>query len=349
MALFEVKDSDRQIYEEQIRDFLPARVIDIHTHVWLEQFRSGTGAGGGRVQTWPARVAKDNAIEDLVETNRLLLPGKQVTSLLFGNVMEPGDDLEAGNAYVQTCARQAGFPALIFSRPQWSAAVLEDKIRAGGFCGAKVYLSLAEPYLPADEIRIFDYLPPHQLDVLNRHGWIVMLHIPRPGRLRDPVNLAQMLEIEQRWPDAKVIVAHVGRAYCPEDLGCAFDVLKPTKRLLFDFSANTNAEVFQRLLEAVGPSRILFGSDLPITRMRMRRICEAGNYVNLVPAGWYGDVSGDPHLREVHGDEAARLTFFLYEEILAFRWAAVACGLSRPEIESVFYTNAARLLTMAKG
>ncbi len=75
------------------------------------------------------------------------------------------------------------------------------------------------------EIRIFDFLPPHQLDVLNRNGWVVMLHIPRDGRLGDPVNLAQMVEIEKNWPRVRVIIAHVGRAYCDEDVGHAFEKL----------------------------------------------------------------------------------------------------------------------------
>ena len=38
---------------------------------------------------------------------------------------------------------------------------------------------------------------------------------------------------------------------------------------------------------------------MPILRMRARRICENGIYVNLVPKGLYGDVSGDIHMREV--------------------------------------------------
>ena len=39
MALFEVKDIDRKIYETELRDFLPEKMIDIHTHVWLSSLR----------------------------------------------------------------------------------------------------------------------------------------------------------------------------------------------------------------------------------------------------------------------------------------------------------------------
>jgi hypothetical protein len=226
--------------------------------------------------------------------------------------------------------------------PQWSAQRLEREIREGGFLGAKVYLTLSPADIPVDQIRIFDFLPHQQLEVLNERGWIVMLHIPRCGRLRDPVNLADMLEIDRRYPKARVIIAHVGRAYCPEDGGDAFAVLRETKHLLFDISANTNAAVFEQIIRTVGPRRILFGSDLPITRMRMRRICEQGNYVNLVPKGLYGDVSDDKHMREVEGAQAEALSFFLYEEIDAFRRAAQATGLTPADIEDVFHGNAVR-------
>jgi hypothetical protein len=112
----------------------------------------------------------------------------------------------------------------------------------------------------------------------------------------------------------------------------------------FDIAANTNAWVFEQLIRAVGPKRILFGSDLPITRMRMRRTCRGGTYVNLVPRGLYGEVSGDKNMGELDGAEAEKLTFFLYEEIDAFRRAAEATGLTARDVEDVFFGNAVKLL-----
>ena len=35
MALFEVTPYDRRIYEEELKDFLPQKILDVHTHVWL--------------------------------------------------------------------------------------------------------------------------------------------------------------------------------------------------------------------------------------------------------------------------------------------------------------------------
>ncbi len=341
--LFEINEIDREFYEKRLRDWLPDKIIDIHTHVWVRRFNEKKRKTPSRTVSWPSLVAAENPVEDLIETYRLMFPGKMVTPLMFTTLVAD-KSFDAANEYVARAARETKFPALIFSHPGWDAAGFERKIKAGGFLGAKSYLSLAPSCLPTAEIRIYDYFPHHQLEVLNRHGLAMMLHIPRNGRLRDPVNLAQLLEIEKRYPDIKLIIAHVGRAYCPEDIGDAFKVLAKTRKMCFDISANTNEDTFRQLLETVGPKRVLFGSDLPILRMRMRRICENGFYVNLVPKGLYGDVSGDKHMREVNAQEAEKLTFFMYEELDAFRRAAHAVRLTARDVEDVFYNNARRIL-----
>lgn len=343
--LFEVKPVDRKYYEERLAGYLPARLIDVHTHVWLKTFVGGRDETA-RTVSWPSLVAEENPIEDLLETYRLLLPQQTVTPVIFGS---PGRsvDLNASNAYASDSARTHNLPALLVSTPAWSADEVKRRVQEGGFLGLKPYLSFAPPEIPGGDITVFDFLPHAHLEVADAHGWVVMLHIPRPARLRDPVNLSHLLEIERRYPRVRLIVAHIGRAYCGEDVGNAFEVLKDTTQMAFDFSANTNAWVMEQLLRAVGPQRVLFGSDLPILRMRMRRICEGGNYINLVPPGLYGDVSGDPHMREVGADEGAKLSFFLYEELGAFRQAAEAVALTHSEVEDAFYNNAARLLGLA--
>lgn len=340
-TLLEVKLHDRAYYEERLKDFLPDRIIDVHTHVWLTAFRVNNPPARRSV-TWTSRVAEDNSIEDLLETYRLLLPGKEVTPVIFGSPSFKYD-VEKCNAYVKECAIKYGFPSLMLAYPAMSAAELEEKLLACGYKGIKVYLEYAPAYLPSEEIRIFDFLPHHQLEVLEKHGMAVMLHIARPGRLRDRVNIAQMMEIDERYPNVKLIIAHIGRAYADADVGDAFETLSKSKHMLFDFCANTNAIAMRSVLEAVGPKRVMFGTDMPILRMRTRRIVENNTYINLVPKGLYGDVSGDIHMRDVEGAEADSITFFMYEELNSFKVAAGEVGLTRSDLEDVFFGNAARL------
>jgi len=341
--LFEITEQDRHVYDTEVASFLPDNFIDIHTHVWLDRHKQHSGDEFSRTVSWPSLVARDCSVDDLVETYRLMFPGKSVIPLMFSEA-GPGDDLDAMNGYVSNCSRERGYPALLFARPDWSGPEIEKRITTGGFSGIKVYLSFSPVYLPRSEIRIFDFLPLHQLHVLDRLGLLVMLHIPRDARLRDPVNIAQMLEIERTFPRIKLIIAHVGRAYCDEDVGDAFTKLSVTKNMLFDFSANTNDSVFSQLIAQFGPERVLFGSDLPITRMRMRRVCDSGKYVNIVPRGMYGNLEGDANMRELDFPASEKLTFFLYEELLAVKRACSRLGMDSRGVESIFNGNARRIL-----
>ena len=183
------------------------------------------------------------------------------------------------------------------------------------------------------------------LELMNELGGTVMLHIARNGRLKDPVNLAQMMEIDEKYPNAKVIIAHIGRAYSPEDIGNAFDILKNSKHLTFDFTANTLDVAMIECIKAVGTKRVMFGSDMPITKMRMYRVSENGNYINVVPRGLYGDVSSDPHMRETDEKD---VTFMIYEQILALKRVAIDMKLSDKQIEDIMFLNAKKLIESVK-
>lgn len=347
MTLFSLTPHDEAFYRDRLEGFLPERMIDIHTHCWLDEFRLPLDPSAPvRAVSWPALVAADDPIESLVETYELMFPGKRCGAAIFG-FPDNDFDVDRSNDYVAEVADRVDYFPLLLSRPEWTAAEFAERLDAGRFLGSKVYLNFAPDYLPGGEIRIFDFAPKHQLEVLNERRGILILHIPRAARLKDPVNIRQLLELAERYPDVQTVVAHVGRAYCDSDLGDAFAELASADGLMFDISANTNAHVFSEAIANVGPQRLLFGSDLPITRMRMRRICEDGRYINIVPPGLYGDVSDDPNMRESSPEEADKLTFFLYEEIDAFRRAAEEQGLSRSDVEDVFCNNAVRAIETA--
>lgn len=341
MALFEVTAYDQEVYEKELKDFLPDKIFDIHTHVYHNDLRDVQP--DPKNLKWTARVARHDPIEDLQETFQLLFPGKDVKALMFDNGTGAKND-----AYVAKCSAQTGWPALHWSKPRESAEELEQCIRKGGFLGIKPYLCEAPSYIPVQEVRILDFLPEHHLSILDKMGAIAMLHIPRDGRLKDPVNLHQIVEIKQAFPNVKLIVAHVGRAYTKKDVGNAFELLDTNPEILYDFSANCCEYAITEVIKHAGVKKVMFGSDVPILRMRTHRIEENGTYINLVPPGMYGDPSQDPHLREVSEEEAKKITFFMYEELLAFKRVAEALKLSRQDIEDIMYNNAKKLLDDAK-
>ncbi len=325
-----ITDYDKRVYGEQLADFLPEKFIDVHTHLWEPGTRKPAQKGCVR---WTSIVASSQTYEDMEESFRQLFPDKKVGKVIFGS---PSCQLDIVNDYVQKCVLEHGNRALLCTN--WDTTPGEiKKALDSGFVGIKPYQNNSPPYIPASELRIFDFLTHEQLAFMNEIGGVVMLHIPRSLRLRDPINIAQMIEIDERYPCAKVIIAHIGRAYTPEDIGDAFEALKHTRHLRFDFSATTLDLAIEKCIEAVGTNRLMFGSDMPFTKMRMYRVCEGGNYVNIVPRGLYGDISDDKNMRET---DESDITLFIYEELLAFKRAAEKLSLSRGEINDIMYKNA---------
>ena len=329
----DVTPYDKKVWEEELCDFLPDKIFDAHMHIW----EPGTRKGGQKgCVTWTSIVAPDMTYENMVETYSKVFPRKQVKQLIMAS---PLCDLKLGNDYALKCAKQYGHPALYCTNWDTDEAEIFEALK-NGFCGIKPYQNNSPSYIPAAEVRIFDFLTPRQLEFMDKIHGTVILHIPRNLRLRDPINLAQLMEIDEKYPNAKVIVAHVGRAYIPSDVGDAFEILKHTKNLYFDFSANTSDFAMQKMFEAISTDRILFGTDIPFSKMRMYRIEENGTYVNVVPRGRYGDVSKDPHMKE---SDETEITTFVYEELRAFKRAATAVGLTRDDIEKLMYKNAEKL------
>ena len=114
--LFDVTDVDLRFYEKNLKGFLPKKIIDIHTHVWLGKDKARTSPRQKRTVSWPTLVAKENPIESLRETYRLLLPDQEVAPLIFSNA-GPGDDLDLLNGYISQAAQQHSLSALIFATP----------------------------------------------------------------------------------------------------------------------------------------------------------------------------------------------------------------------------------------
>ena len=51
MALFDVTETDQRIYTQELQDFVPDEIFDIHSHLWLESFWATPNSGDLRAVT----------------------------------------------------------------------------------------------------------------------------------------------------------------------------------------------------------------------------------------------------------------------------------------------------------
>jgi hypothetical protein len=95
--------------------------------------------------------------------------------------------------------------------------------------------------------------------------------------------------------------------------------------------------VLQIAFEHIGPERVVFATDLPVARMRGRRVYVMDHWVDLVE-------DGQPESAYRVQSDNMRSTFMVYEIVLAIRRAGEMAGLSGTELARVFHDNGSALL-----
>ena len=339
--VWQYTDMDRAFWLEHLDPWLPQRIFDAHTHVTNPRLRLAPMSEEKRRQYWVNEVAEPIAAADAEHCSRVVFPGREFSCLCFGSV-SLDYDVEGENADLQIECQRHGWYRLAVVRPQWSAERVAQELDHPGVVGVKVYYALIDndpttrdKYLEAS---IFDFLPHHQLELLNDRGSWVTLHVPRAGRLGHPQNIAEVQEIRKKYPNVVLVIAHLGRCYTVPHAVEAFPHFRDDEGLFFDASAVMNPDVHHLALQTFGPKRILYGSDNPVFYMRGRRQFRQREYINRTSYPFFFN-----RQRE-RAEVEATYTLYMYEELRAIRQACERLDLDRQAIEAIFHDNALGLI-----
>ena len=79
---FKRNDYDKKVYEEELFDFLPDKIVDTHAHVFLPEHRKEKSKAAKN--SWTNYVYDECSIEDLKQTYLDLFPGKKTIPVIFG-------------------------------------------------------------------------------------------------------------------------------------------------------------------------------------------------------------------------------------------------------------------------
>jgi uncharacterized protein len=339
--VWQYTDADRAYWHEHLDAWLPQRIFDAHTHVSEPRFRREEMSEEKKRQYWINEVGEPIGAADAERCRQVVFPGRSFSCLAFGDPSLEWD-IEAANDHLQAECVRYGWHRLAIVLPQWTAERVARELDQPRTVGVKVYYTLIgrdptsrDKYLEAS---IFDFLPHHQLDLLNeRRAWVT-LHVPKAGRLVHPDNIREIREIRRRYPDVTLVVAHLGRCYTMPHAEQALPQLADDDGLYFDLSAVFNPDVLQFAIETFGPQRLLYGTDNPVFFMRGRQTWRETSYFNHTDYPFYYNQDREPPEIE------AKYTLFMYEALRAIKHACEAARLSREQVEAIFHGNAARLI-----
>ena len=329
------KKSDMAVYETELKDFLPEKIFDAHVHLFDE---SCLPQGYEFPEKDCCRkFGGQFTLEHCLEYIRAMLPEQDFYLNSFGHPSQEFS-LDSGAQYTGRVSDNKRYFGMAMVSPHDSIASVQKRISANRLIGYKPYLNFVD-WKKKDEITIFDMLPDQQMEYADAGGLAVTLHIPRPGRLADHVNQQQMIELCRRYPNAKIIFAHIGRAYYLQNVTGYLDGIAGCPNAYIDTAMVNHEGVLEYAFNKFPRERILFGSDAPIALLRGKSVEINNQYAYLMGEDYQiGSTIYD-------AGHAVEFTSFYYEQLRAIKLAAGRAGLSSTEVENIFWGNAFRLFS----
>ena len=172
-----LNDVDRRIWEEELVDFVPRRVFDVHTHLYRWAFNLDPRKETGAYHALLGEEYADATLEMANIIDATLMPGREVHRLSFPFPFQHPCDFAASNEFVAAqTAKDSQSRALMLVHPGMTAEDIERDIDRYGFLGLKPYRFYSSTG-DAVECRMTDFLPEHQIAVADRRGLLIMMHI----------------------------------------------------------------------------------------------------------------------------------------------------------------------------
>lgn len=320
---FEITAFDRDIWADELEDFVPTDVFDAHTHIWDE---SCADSADGTYST----LRYDAGFAELADWHKQVFPGRKVDCLMLGTPI-PGCELAKLHDFM--AAEAAKSPHRLASTcvaPGMTAEELDALIRRYRFTGLKPYRLFAAD--PAN-CRITDYFPEPLIEVADVHRLVVTLHMSRFHGIADAENQRDLRMLTSKYPHVRWILAHCARAFNAATLERSIFVLRDLPNIWYDCSAVCDVRSHYLLMKHEKIERLMFGTD-GIVAGGMH-----GKYITW-GRGWQYFVAGEqPHCTSDN-------TLVVYEQLRAQKQAADMAGLSSSDIEKLFHLNAEKFFAV---
>ena len=322
-------ESDRRMAVE-LGEMLPTEIFDAHAHIYRREDLNVSGES-----FWnegPARVDIDIWRKELQN----FFPGKKIRGGLFLSTPAPNCDIGKMNAFLieELSVRPESRGLLQFSMDS-DPGEYAELIKNRGISGFKPY-HFSSSRRPTTDSSISGYLPEWVWTLADRENLVITLHIVKQKALLDPENRREIVAMCRKYPGARLVLAHAGRGFDAFNTVKGIAAYRGLDNLWFDFSGICEAEPLLAILHEFGPSRLMWGSDFPVSQIRGRAVTLGSGFAWLQPdtIDWKNpNLGGDPDPLLVG-----------LESLRALKTAADEFGLNKDDMQNIFSDNALKLL-----
>lgn len=322
---FVVDDADRELFDAHLRSFVPPAVFDAHAHwydlrifdqdVTADDFGGSTWVGADRYASQQSRWMGDRAPQD-----GLFFPFPQRTL----------DTAPANRELLAEVRNTRQSRGLLMIRPTDDPADVERQIDAA-VAGFKVY-HLFATRKDSQNTTPDEFIPEWAWELADQRGLLIMLHMVLARSLAEPRNQVYIREHCLRYPNARLVLAHAARGFCGKHTVEGIGALRGLGNVFFDTSAVCEPAGMEAIIETFGATRLIYGSDFPISEVRGRSMDLGDSYHWL----YQDDVRPTTN----------RATLIGIESLLALKQACRRMRLTDTDVERIFRTNALDLLNL---
>jgi hypothetical protein len=321
---------DLPFYRAEIEPLLPVQILDFHAHIWRKQDWNEVPWEKKREGAEYMVTDPDYSLEQLHADSTRIFPDRTYKAVCFGNPT-PAADIEKTDSYTAEAGKTGWvYPLMLAGKGLRSGEQIEQKLVSGGFFGYKVLLNwYGDNY---GSVTVEDMISKVEMELAEKYHLVVLLHVPRSGRLADPEIQRGVQKLSRQYPNAQIVLAHCGRCYLPDEMKRAVHSIRDLTNVYMDTSMVMDPVALQMTLEEIDSSRVLFATDFPVPIMRGRRVYVMDHWVDLVLPG-----NQDSNFR-VQSDNM-RATFMVYEIVLAIRRAVERVKLPQQKLTAIFFEN----------
>ncbi len=326
-----LSSTDRKIITNEILNFVPEQIYDIHAHLYSSRHFDETA--------FPfLKISSSLNLINYKDAMTRTLGAKKIDGLFFGMPHKSGDRA-AINEWMFNEINDSGFVnnrALKLVSPKDSPEELSKDLKSGRFCGVKVYHIYADRP-DTMNASIPEYAPEWIWEILNETRGVLMLHIVRHQGIADKDNQKELRRLTRTYPKVKLILAHIARSFNYRNAKRGLSEITDLDNVVLDTSAICETEAFAAAIEVFGPKRILWGSDFPVSELRGRCVT-TGDYMF-----WLHPENLKPEHQSPTGVD---MTLVGIESLLTLKEACRSYGLTKTDINDIFYNNASKLLSL---
>ena len=325
----EVDEIDLDLWNRYLADFVPPDAFDAHAHLWRV-------ADLGTPTPVLAAAGLDVVTRKIYDERlSMWMPDRCPTGGLFFPFPTRKLDVEGANRHLaDEMKADPNSRGLMIVTPRQVPAEVEQQVIDDGFIGFKVYHLFAEREdtfnAPTEE-----FIPEWAWEIAQQHGLVIMLHMVLPRALAEPQNQNYIREHCEKYPNAKLILAHAARGFCGKHTVEGIESIRGLDNVFFDTSAACEPAAFEAILKVFGPTRLLFGADFCVTEMRSRCVDLGDDFL------WLDEIRAD-----FSKARSAKPTLLGIESLLALRQACQNQNLDATDIEEVFCLAARRMLDL---